>query len=200
MKNLLRVFFIVFFVSTSSNIANAKSGQTSFGIELGFGFADIGAEETAQAIANLSGSTTTVTYDTGALAGRIYLEYGLSNELSIDAGYIMSGDIDATYTLNGASATESYSVSGLDAALSYSPPGQGFFFKGGFHSSEIEGNASVTVGGTTYAATASASGEGYLVGAGFDFSDNSRVGYTYYANMGGDAEADVGFLYYGYRF
>ena len=178
----------------------AKEGEMGFGIDVRFGFADIGAEETAQAIANLSGSTTTVTYDRGAFAGRIYLEYGLSDELSIDAGYIMSGDIEATYTLSGASATESYNISGIDAALSYSPSGQGFFFKGGFHSSEIEGNASVTIGGTTYAATASASGEGYLIGAGFDYSNNTRFGYTYYANMGGDSEADVGFLYYGYRF
>ena len=178
----------------------AKEGEMGFGVDLGFGFADIGAEETAQAIANLSGSTTTVTYDRGAFAGRIYLEYGLSDELSIDAGYIMSGDIEATYTLSGASATESYNISGIDAALSYSPSGQGFFFKGGFHSSEIEGNASVTIGGTTYAATASASGEGYLIGAGYDYSNNTRFGYTYYANMGGDSEADVGFLYYGYRF
>lgn len=196
MKKFLTL--ISFLVFTSPLFA--KDGEISFGIDLGFGFADIGAEETGQAIANLTGSTTTVTYDTGALAGRIYMEYGLSNEVSIDIGYIMSGDIEATYTLNGASGTESYSVSGLDAALSYSPTGQGFFFKAGIHSSEIEGNANVTVGGTTYAATASASGEGYLIGAGFDFLNNSRVGYTYYANMGGDAEADVGFLYYGYKF
>ena len=75
MKKLLTLIYFLVFTSPLF----AKEGEMVFGIDAGFGFADIGAEETAQAIANLSGSTTTVTYDRGAFAGRIYLEYGLSS-------------------------------------------------------------------------------------------------------------------------
>ena len=71
------------------------------------------------------------------------------------------------------------------------------------HSSEIDGSATITISGTTYAANADASGTGYLIGAGMDFDAGgytSRAGYTYYANMGGENTADVGFLYFGFRF
>lgn len=195
MKKLL-ISIIIFLLASPSF---AKEGEIGFGIDLGYGFVDIGAKETAQTIANLSGSTTTVSYDLGALTGRVYLDYGITNELLLEAGYFRSGDLEATYTLSGASAKESYSVNGLDLAAVYSPSNQSFFFKGGFHSSEIEGNASITIGGTTYAAKATASGQGYLIGGGFNFG-SSRVGYTYYANVGGDSDADVGLLYYGWKF
>ena len=195
MKKLL----IIFFSFLLSSPLFAKEGEMGFGIDLGFGFADIGAKDTAQTIANIAGSTVTYSYDYGALAGRIYIDYGVTDELLFEVGYFQSGDIEAKYTLSGASATESYSVNGFDIAAVYAPNNQGFFFKGGFHSSEISGNASITISGTTYAAKATASGGGFLAGGGFDYGD-SRVGYTYYANIGGDDDANVGLLYYGWRF
>ena len=170
-----------------------------FGVDVGFGFADIGAKDTAQTIANLAGSTVTYSYDYGAVAGRLYLDYGISDDLLFEAGYFQSGDIDAKYTLSGTTVTESYSVNGFDIAAVYAPSNEGYFFKGGFHSSEISGNASITISGTTYAAKATASGGGFLIGGGFDYG-GSRFGYTYYANVGGDSDANVGLLYYGWRF
>ena len=195
MKKLL--IFIMSFMLSSPLFA--KEGEMGFGIDLGFGFADIGAKDTAQTIANLSGSTVTYSYDYGAVAGRLYLDYGVTNDLLFEVGYFQSGDIEAKYTLSGASATESYNVNGFDVAAVYAPNNEGFFFKGGFHSSEISGNASITISGTTYAAQATASGGGFLIGGGFDYG-GSRVGYTYYSNIGGDDEANVGLLYYGWRF
>ena len=177
----------------------AKEGEMGFGVDVGFGFADIGAKETAQTIANLAGSTVTYSYDYGAVAGRLYLDYGISDDLLFEAGYFQSGDIDAKYTLSGTTVTESYSVNGFDIAAVYAPSNEGYFFKGGFHSSEISGNASITISGTTYAAKATASGGGFLIGGGFDYG-GSRFGYTYYANVGGDSDANVGLLYYGWRF
>ena len=76
----------------------------------------------------------------------------------------------------------------------------GVFFKIGGHSSEVDGKASITIGGTTYAAKAAASGTGILFGGGMDFSDGTRVGYTYYSDLGGLADADVGLVYIGFRY
>ena len=73
------------------------------------------------------------------------------------------------------------------------------FFKIGMHSSELNGAASLTIGGTKYAVSDSISGTGYLAGAGLEM-DNSRFGFTYYSDMGGDSDSDMSFLYYGIIF
>ena len=73
------------------------------------------------------------------------------------------------------------------------------YFKAGLHSSELNGSASLTIGGTKYGVTESISGSGFLVGAGFQ-SDGNRFGATYYSDMGGDADSDMTFLYYGVMF
>ena len=196
MKKLFTILLLIIFYKPLV----AKEGEMGFGFDIGYGIMDIGAKDTAQTIANLSGSTVTYSYDYGALAGRLYLDYGLTSELSLEAGYFRSGDLEAKYTLSGATVTETYSVNGIDISAVYSPEGQGYFFKTGFHSSEISGNASITISGTTYAAKATAEGSGYLIGGGFDYGDSSRVGYTYYSDIGGESDANIGYLYYGWKF
>ena len=113
----------------------------------------------------------------------------------------MSGDVTAKYTLSGASASESYSVNGIDvSAVLKENKKDALFVKGGFHSSTIDGNANVTISGTTYAAKATASGIGFVVGCGYDYEDGSRVGLSYYSNLGGESGADMWVAYYGFRF
>ena len=116
----------------------------------------------------------------------------------IEVGHFHSGDIEAKYTLSGASATETYNENQFDVAAVHAPNNEGYFFKGGFHSSAISGQASITISGTTYAAKATAICGGLLRGGGFDYGD-SRVGNTYYANIAGDHDANVGLVYYGWR-
>ena len=198
----LKFLLILILLILTSKVYSAES-DVHFGVDLGYGFADIGAEETAQTIANLSGSTVTYTYDEATFAGRIYMDYDIGNDLFAEVGYLQSGSLDAKYTLSGVTASESYVVKGVDLALGFKDTESGLFFKGGAHSSEIDGSATITISGTTYAANANASGTGYLFGGGVDFDSSgysSRIGYTYYANMGGEGNADVGFLYYGFRF
>ena len=43
--------------------------EVTLGVDIGYGFLDIGADDTAQTIANISGSTVTASYDTGAGLG-----------------------------------------------------------------------------------------------------------------------------------
>ena len=190
------VFVLILFFSSL-----VKSDEISLGVDLGFGFIDIGADDTAQTIANLSGSTTTVTYDTGSWFGRVYGEYKIADATYIDIGLFTTGDVTAKYTLSGATASESYSANGVDvSAVIKENEKEGYFVKGGFHSSTIDGNADVTISGTTYAAQATASGTGFLIGGGFDFDGGQRAGATFYSNLGGDSAADMWLIYYGFLF
>ena len=179
----------------------ASADEITVGIDVGYGFLDIGADDTAQTIANISGSTVTASYDTGAFFGRIYGDYKISDSIYVDVGLFMTGDVTAKYTLSGATASESYSASGVDvSAVLKEDEKEGLFVKGGFHSSTVDGNANVTISGTTYAASAAASGIGYLFGGGYDYADGSRAGVTYYSDLGGQVKADMWLIYYGFRF
>lgn len=203
MSKCKNLFIVVFFVFATSGLANSEEGKFRIGIEAGYGFADLGAPETAQELANLSGSTVTYTYDKADLMGRIYGQYGINKNISAEIGYFKSDTLDATYTISGASAKESYDVSGFDLAAVYQG-NEGFYVKAGIHNSEINGAASVTIGGTTYAAGATASGTGFLVGAGYEWKlqDNmsATLGVTYYDSIGGVTDADVTLVSAGVRF
>ena len=176
------------------NICNA---EVKMGIEGGLVFADMRAEETAQTIANLSGSTVNYEYDQATWAGRIFADYAFTNEVHAEVGYFLTGSLDATYKIGSDSATEGYDAMGIDAAIAFHQ--ENVFVKAGMHSSELNGNASITIGSTTYAVSDSISGSGYLVGAGV-MLDDTRYGITYYSDMGGDADSDMTFLYGGVVF
>ena len=189
---LFGLIFISFF-----GLINAQAENVRFGAEGGLTFADMRADETAQTLANLSGSTVTYTYDEATWVGRLFVDYSLGTEMSLEVGYFFTGSLDATYTISGASATESYNARGLDVAAVFRSDNA--YFKAGMHSSEMDGEASLTIGGTVYSISDTISGTGYLVGAGFE-EDDQRVGITYYADVGGGGESDMTFLYYGILF
>ena len=195
----MKIFLFTVCLLTSSLLL-AKEGETHLGIDAGYGFMDIGADKTAQNIANISGSTVTYSSDEAAFVGRGYIDYSIDDNFFTEIGYFISGDITAKYTLSGVTASETYSANGFDFAAGFKDSASGLFFKVGGHSSEVDGKASITISGTTYAANAAASGTGFLFGGGIDFEDNTRIGYTYYSNLGGLTDADIGLLYIGYRF
>ena len=173
---------------------NSALAEVKMGLEGGLTYADMRAEETAQLLANASGSTVTYEYDEATWQGRIFADMEVTPEVHVELGYFLTGSLDATYTISGASATESYDAMGIDlAAVIYTDD---LFFKAGMHSSELEGNAKLTIGGTTYNVTETISGSGYLLGGGMQM-DNQRFGLTYYADMGGDADSDMVNIYYG---
>ena len=200
-KNYLIIFVFSIIVSISSIL---KAEDISLGVDLGFGFIDIGADDTAQTIANISGSTVTASYSSAAsdvYKRQIYGEYKIADGTYLDIGLFQTGDVTAKYTLSGATASESYSANGVDvSAVIKENDTEGLFVKGGIHSSTIDGNANVTISGTTYAAQATASGTGFLVGGGYDYADGQRAGITYYSNLGGDSAADMWLIYYGFLF
>jgi hypothetical protein len=195
-----KIFALVFLTITCS----IASAQNYAGVDGGYGFIDIKAQQTAQTLANLSGSTVTYTYDKAALTGRMFFGFGVADNLALELGYFASANATAKYTISGASATENYSTNGFDAGLVYKPQEDGIFFKAGFHSSKVEGDASVTINGTTYnIASDSKSGTGMMAGVGYEAKMSgssglkSRLGWTYYNKVGGVSDANVNLIYFG---
>lgn len=178
-------------------ISNSAYAELKIGVEGGLNFADIRAEETAQILANASGSTVNYEYDKATWMGRIFADYAINSDIHAEIGYFLSGSLDATYKISGSQATESYDAKGIDFAIVLHT--NEAFFKVGMHSSDLNGAANLTIGGTTYSVTESISGSGFLVGGGIE-SDDSRFGLTYYSDMGGDADSDMTFLSYGVKF
>ncbi len=192
----IKLFLLILIVSFIG-VKNSVSDEMRMGIEGGLVYADMRAEETAQALANASGSTVTYSYDEATWIGRLFADMPLSSEMSVEVGFFLSGSLDATYTISGASATEGYDARGVDAAAVFKS--DDVFFKVGMHRSELNGNASLTIGGTKYNVSETISGTGYLVGGGLEL-DGSRLGLTYYSDVGGDGDSDMTMLYYGVMF
>jgi hypothetical protein len=191
MKKIILSIFALILISTVSK------ADIKIGLEGGLGWADMRAEETAQILANASGSTVTYTYDEATWTGRVFADYSLNEDLSIEMGYFLTGSLDATYTISGASATEGYNARGVDiAAVVHSDD---VFFKAGMHSSELAGDATLTIGGTSYSVTETISGTGFLAGGGVEI-DGTRYGATYYSALGGDSDSGMVVLYVGMVF
>ena len=193
-----KIIYITLLMFGFSNLINAaEEGQFRGGIELGWTPIEIEAEKTAQAIANASGSSVLVEYDEGAFVGRAFGEYGISSNLGVEVGYFQTSGAGATYKIGTDSASESYDIHGLDLSAVFSSP-EGLFGKVGIHSSTIDGSANVTIGGTSYAATASKTGTGALIGGGLEIS-NTRYSIIHYADIGG-IDTSATFFSLGYLF
>ena len=187
---------ILAMLALSTNHLKAAAGEFGFGVDGGATYADMKAEETAQQIADLSGSTVTYTYDEATWAGRLFADYGITDDVNVELGWWVTGSLDATYTISGASATESYTMSAFDVSLKVGSP---VFVKGGIHRSTLNGAATITIDGTEYDIEDSISGTGWLIGGGLEIGD-SRVGGSYIANVGGDSDSSTFFAYYGWTF
>ncbi|MDA9177627.1 hypothetical protein N9O17_00665 [Candidatus Pelagibacter sp.] len=195
MRKILIIFLGLILFSVQS--LKAEEGQFRFGVELGWTPIEIEAEKTAQAIANASGSTVLTEYDKGAIVGRLFGEYGISSNLGVEVGYFQTSGAGATYKIGADSASETYDISGIDIAAVFKSP-EGMFGKVGMHSSTIDGAANVTIGSTSYVATASKTGAGALIGGGFE-SGNTRYSITHYADIGG-IDTSATFFAVGYLF
>jgi len=180
MKKIAILFLFIF---STFNIAKAVEGEYRMGFELGWTPVDLEAEKYAQELANASGSTVTVVYDQGAFVGRVFSDYGITSDFSLEAGYFQTSSVGATYTISGASATESYDAHGFDISGVVKDK-SGFFGKAGIHSSTLSGVGSITIGGTTYSVTAEQDGTGPLIGFGYE-EDNIRYSFTHYSDLGG---------------
>lgn len=189
MKKIVQIFT---FLLLSSVYVQAEG--IKLGLEAGFSPVELEAEDTAQKIANASGSTVTTEYDTGIFVGRIFGEFEISSQLSGEVGYFNTTAAEATYTVSSDSADESYEASGFD--LSAKIDFDTAFAKIGVHSSALTGEQNVTIGSTTYTATGEAQGTGMLFGAGIEY-DNKYLSITRYNDVGG-VDTDLTFFSIGF--
>ncbi len=176
-----------------SQIAHSQSSY--FGIEGGWAFADIKADETAQAIANASGRTTSYTYDKAAGMARIYYGTNVAKNIDVEIGYFATSDLKANYSNSLGTANEKYNAYGIDVSAVYRPAPTGIFFKAGVHQSKIEGNARVTIGNFSASAAGSESGMGALVGIGYDAKLTNdlywHTAFTHLNKVAGEVNANV---------
>jgi len=175
--------------------------KPKIGIELGSAGIDLNAQATAQSLANALGSSVTYSYDERELAGRIFYEAGIDNQLGYEIGLFRTNSFDATYVSGANRATESYTMYGLDgfATYKFSKDDTGAFIKGGAHWSRVDGNANVRLGAATASVSAYSYGVNLALGAGYDWN-NFRISWTFYNNVGNDEGADMNFLSVGYKF
>jgi hypothetical protein len=203
MKNKIIALTISLMFMTT--VVSSKEGKVGFGVDAGYLWADIKADQTAQDLANLTRNTVTYSYDKAALSGRVYLDYGITKATAVELGFFKSGDLNATYSIPSASAKEAYSVQGFDLTAVYQPDSNGFFGKAGIHHSKIDWNGSVTLGSTTYnVPSTNESGTSWLAGLGYeqkiDEKMSYRLGFTYMKDAGGVSGADLKFIYVGLKF
>jgi hypothetical protein len=197
MKKLITIVAIL----CVSQSAFAQS-PTYFGIEGGYAFIDISAKDTAQTIANATGSTTTVKYDSGALSGRVFAGSRINDSLALELGAFASMSVDAKYSNSYGTASENYSVKGLDFSAKFTNTSN-LFARGGIHYSQVSADSQVTMAGLNYAGSGNNSGAGFLVGAGYNDkqADGSVVyfEYRYMNRLGGMSSANAHMLVLGWQ-
>ena len=190
----------ILFASLFASFSVAQAADVTFGIEGGAAYADLGTQEVAQALANATGRTVTWTEDSGAAYIRGFALMPLDKQTSIEVGAFLSDSIDANFAFSGTSVTANVGVDakGIDFGVRHQI--DNLYVKGGAHYSELTGSVTVTISGTSYSASASETGMGYYLGAGYDFTDNASIGFTHLANIGGESDSDANLVYVSYKF
>lgn len=178
--------------------ATVHAQDSYLGIETGAAHADTQVDATAQAIANTVGSTVYYTYNPVTAAFRVFGGHRVDPLLRLELGYFRTANLTANYRFDSAYATESYSASGVDAAVLLHPEKSGWFGRVGVHASQLNASASYTDINYRGSIGLQRSGVGALAGLGFEYDRDTqntiRYGWTRYFGVGGVSGADVDFI------
>lgn len=208
-----RYLIVVTMLTSLTSLPTFAESASNFyaGVEAGYGRIDTKAQETAQYLANLTGSTTTYTSDTEAFMGRIFSGYNINENVSAELGYFRSADLTNRYAQVNGTANETYNGQGADLSIVLRPSVasdlNGLFARVGAHYSEVNGTASVAYNNGTYSLAGSGSsnqsGAGLLLGLGYDIPVDknvvARVGYTFINSVGGVSGANINFVSIGLK-
>lgn len=184
-------------------LGTAAQAQNSYiGIETAVAHADTKVPQTAQAIVNTVGSSVFYTYNPVTAAFRFYGGHRMDPLMRLEVGYFRTANLTANYRfISGGSyayATESYSASGVDAAVLLHPQDTGWFGRVGLHASQLNSSASYTDSRYRASIGLQRSGVGALVGLGYEYERDTqnaiRYGWTRYFGVGGVSGADVDFI------
>lgn len=208
MKKLVCAAFLV---SLSGFTAAQESKKLYGGIEYGASRISGQAQEIANALVSTVGGSATVTQDLGAYTGRLFVGYRLNDKWSVEGGFFRSGDFKlsatgrsgagVTYSLNGAIDTQGVDLSAVYFPMATKANREGFFLRGGVHSSSVEFSSSLVTGGQTTNSSSKDSGMGYLFGIGYDWRLGKdafvRTSITRLMKLGGESDSDANYYAVG---
>ena len=179
MKKIIILFLFLF---STSNIVKAVEGEYRMGVEFGYSLTTATTPlKPSQELANQIG-TLTHKNDSHPFVGRIFSDYGITSDVSIEIGYFRTSPIDVTYTVSGVSSTVSHDLNGFDLSGVVKDP-RGFYGKVGMHTSKMNGPSQVTVGSSTGTGlTTESDGTGVLLGVGYE-NNNIRYSFTHYGDV-----------------
>jgi hypothetical protein len=188
MKKIVILFLFLF---STLNISEAVEGEYRMGVEFGFSSEAVKTPlKPGQEIADTIGSSGTITNDSRGFVGRIFSDYGITSDVSIELGYFQTLSADAKYTFSGSSSTVTYDTSGFDISGVVKDK-SGFYGKAGLHSATMKGPSEITIGSTTYTGvTSEADGTGALLGVGYE-KDNIRYSFTHYNDLADTTDLNI---------
>jgi hypothetical protein len=202
----MKKFILPAFLLSMSSFTMAQEGKNLYGgIEYGASRISGQAQEIANALVSTVGGSATVTQDLGAYTGRLFVGYRLDEKWSVEGGFFRSGDfkISATgrsgagvaYSVNGAIDAQGVDLSAVYFPMATKASREGFFFRGGLHSSSVEFSSNLTIGGQTTRSSSKDSGMGYLFGIGYDWNFGNgaflRTSITRLMKLGGESDSDA---------
>ena len=199
MKLIPKFVYIIIFTSLMSFPVKSEN---RFGLDVGWaylpGFEDE-VKSLGQTLANELGTTVTVESDTGALLLRGYGQFPIDDNLIFEGGIFISGDVETKYTYSGGSTTITQDVVGFDASLLFEMT-DGILLKGGFHNSEVDGNATITLGSASATVVNNDTGTSFLFGAQSDDKTGFNYSLIYYEGLGGGDDSDATVLSFKFSF
>ena len=187
MKKIIILFLFLF---STSNIVNAVEGEYRMGVEFGYSYSTATTPlKPSQELANQIGDLIHEN-DTRPFVGRIFGDYGITSDVSIEIGYFRTSPIEVTYTVSGVSSTVSHDLNGFDLSGVFKDK-NGFYGKAGMHSSKMDGPSQVTVGSSTGTGlTTESKGTGLLLGVGYE-NNNIRYSFTHYGDVADETKLNM---------
>jgi opacity protein-like surface antigen len=146
------------------------------------------------------GGTANASQDKNVFSGRLFGGYKIIENIDVELGYFQSNSYSINF--NGVprsglaySGNTSLKFSGFDYSVllrpSISSGFNGAFLRLGGHDSKVKDNATVTAGNATGFASGSRTGNGFMIGFGYDFNVaknvDIRAEYNHMDSIGGDS-------------
>jgi opacity protein-like surface antigen len=188
-------------------VGAAQAQMYYAGIEVGTAKADLSdTASNARSTYALAGIPATVSTDDSTSAVRAFGGSVINPKTSFELGYFKTGEasitVRGTYLGYSFKEKETYSASGLDASALFKPFLNGFYLKGGIHSSKVESSYRLNFDGySSDSFSDSDSGIGFLYGAGYEAAVaegvNLRASFVRYQKLGGESDFDMDLITLG---
>jgi hypothetical protein len=189
--------------SLAAMAVGVAQAQMSVGVEGGFFQADIDSVVASEI--RSTGQSVTATTDDSSSGFRLFGSAPISGKTDIEFGFFTHSDFSVKYnfTFLPLVGTQTYSFSGLDLSAVHKPLNNGFFVKGGLHSSRYDIDTQVrgTTTGFTSSVSTSDTGIGYLAGLGYEATLSqgvkARASFVRYMNIGGESDLAMNLMTLG---